>query len=749
MDLNRLNQKQKEAVLAEDKAILVLAGAGSGKTRVLTQRIARLILDGEIDKNSVLAFTFTNKAAKEMKDRVAKELKRPVDSMWIGTFHSICNRILRRDIGFLGYNSNFTIYDSTDQKTLVKQIIKKYNYESLGMSPAGILAGISDLKNRAYSPEEAANMAKSPIETLVSAIFLRYEEEKKKNNALDFDDLILKSLEILNKSEEIRKHYRQRFSHIFVDEYQDTNQAQYRLILALCGPDSSIFAVGDADQSIYGWRGADISNILNFERDFKGARTILLEQNYRSSKKILNAANILIKNNIERKDKRLWTENAEGCDVSFKVYESEYEEAQAVLSNIEKEKAAGRSYKDQAILYRTNAQSRAFEEALIREGIPYRIVGGLKFYDRAEIKDLVAYMKLIVNPGDDLSFERVINRPKRGIGAKSLQALKDLAFSNGMALMDSLREEEIIEDLGPAQRKKFLTFLDFMDQAAGKISEPISEIAKFVYEASGYKSMLETSPNIEDKSRIENISSFYDAIVQYEEFEEEANLVDYLQNLSLMSDLDKTEEARDGVTLLTMHSAKGLEFPIVYLVGLEEGLFPSQRSMEEGNLEEERRLMYVAITRAEAGLYLSAANARRVYGTFMPSRPSRFIEELGDSIEKEEILYSGGQDEGYGESSGGQSGHAYRKGFADPAMRREYDKQRARIREMIRAEKADRTGSGSANYRVGDKVSHKKFGKGTVVSVMANSDGDEITVAFENKGLKRLRADIAPLVKVN
>lgn len=747
MELNRLNEKQKEAVLSEDRSLLVLAGAGSGKTRVLTQRIARLIVEKNVPKSAILAFTFTNKAANEMKERIAQELGKPVDSMWIGTFHSICNRILRRDIGLLGYSRDFTIYDSADQKTLIKQIIKQFNYDSNGMNPSSILASISDLKNRGVGPEEAISSANKPMETMIAGVFFHYEKEKKKNNALDFDDLILKSLEILQKNEKVRKKYQMIFSYIFVDEYQDTNHSQYELILALSGPRTHMFVVGDADQSIYGWRGADISNILNFEKDFPNSKTILLEQNYRSSKKILNAANILIKNNAERKDKKLWTENPSGENVTFKIYESEYEEAQSLVSNIKNEKAEGVDYNDQAILYRTNAQSRVIEEALIREGIPYRIVGGLKFYDRAEIKDLVAYMKLIVNPGDDLSFERVINQPKRGIGNKSLDKLKEIAYSNGLSLMDTLLDEDLINEMTSGQRGKFKPFIELIRESFLIKDGSISELAEFLYEKSGYKDMLEKSPNIEDKSRIENISSFFDAILQYEEYEEDSNVSDYLQNLSLMSDLDKTEEGRSGVTLLTMHSAKGLEFPIVYLVGLEEGLFPSKRSMEEGNLEEERRLMYVALTRAEKKLYLSSAYARRVYGSFMVSEPSRFIEELGDSIEREELPQKSSSEYEYASNDRATVGHAYRKGFADPEMRKEYDRQRARIKEMIIADKAKREKASSSNFRVGDKVRHKKFGLGTIVSVLASPEGDELTVAFDDKGIKRLRADIAPIVK--
>ena len=746
MNLENLNPQQKKAVLSKAPSLLVLAGAGSGKTRVLTERIAYLIQEEEVPSWAIAAFTFTNKAAREMKERVAKALGRPVDSMWIGTFHSLCARILRREIAPLGYTSSFTIYDSQDQKALVKRICKEAQVQSRGITPASFLSAISKLKNQGTSPEEAKREASNFIEEVQAQVYGLYEKEKKANNALDFDDLILKTLDLFKKEAPVLEKYRSQFSHLFVDEYQDTNHAQYDLIRVLAGPKTSLFLVGDADQSIYGWRGADISNILNFEKDFPAPQIILLEQNYRSTQKILEAANILIDKNTERKKKRLWTENPPGPPVTYEETGSENEEAARVIQVMEEEREKGRPYKDMAILYRTNAQSRPFEEALIRQAIPYRIVGGLKFYDRAEIKDLVAYMNLAVNSRNDVSFLRVINQPKRGIGPASLEPLARLAGENGLSLLDALRDPDLSGDLSPAVLKKFQPFCRVMEDLISRTQGPITSFLDAVYEKSGYKAMLENSNNLEDQARIENVLSFYQAVAQYEEEEPEASISDYLQNLSLLSDLDKTETREKGALLMTMHSAKGLEFPLVFIVGLEEGLFPSQRSMDEGGLEEERRLMYVAMTRAEEKLYLYSASSRRVYGTFLGQRPSRFIGDLEDTIEitqrEEEDAPSSSR---VGERPSWETGPM--GGFSNPGLKAAYDLQRSKIRRMVQERKRREESALTGSYRVGDKVVHRKFGRGTVVSVTPARDGDELTIAFDQKGIKRLSASLAPLKK--
>lgn len=740
MNLENLNSQQKKAVLSQAPSLLVLAGAGSGKTRVLTDRIAYLVQEKHAPTWAIAAFTFTNKAAQEMKDRVAKALGRPVNGMWIGTFHALCARILRREIQVLGYSSSFTIYDSQDQKALVKKIIKEKRIASQQISPATFLSSISHYKNQGIRPDEARERASHFPEEIFAQVYGLYEKEKKANDALDFDDLILKTLDLFQKEPSVRDKYRSQFSHLFVDEYQDTSHAQYDLILTLTGPETSVFLVGDADQSIYGWRGADISNILNFEKDFTNPEIILLEQNYRSSKSILQAANVLIEKNTERKKKHLWTENPQGPPVRYEQTGSENEEAARVIQLMEEEREKGRAYQDMAILYRTNAQSRPFEEALIRQGISYRVVGGLKFYDRAEIKDLIAYMNLSVNSRDDLSFLRVVNQPKRGIGPKTIEPLARLAAENGLSLLDTLTDPDLCLELPPPLEKKLQPFRVLMEDLASRTEEPLTSFFDTVYEKSGYQAMLENSINLEDQARMENVLSFKEALSQYEEEEDEASLTDYLQNLSLLSDLDKTEEKEKGVLLMTMHSAKGLEFPLVFIVGLEEGLFPSQRSVDEGGLEEERRLMYVAMTRAEEKLFLFSASSRRVYGTLMGQRPSRFLSELEGTIERIEPEEESFPSRKFGEKD-------TQGGFANPGLKAAYDLQRSKIRRMVQERKKREKQVLSSPFRVGDKVIHRKFGRGTVVSVLPAKDGDELTVAFEKKGIKRLSSTLAPLKK--
>lgn len=740
MEYENLNRAQREVVLAEDRALLVLAGAGSGKTRVLTTKIVRLLEENDVAPWHVLAFTFTNKAAQEMRDRVEHALGRSTSGMWMGTFHSICARLLRQEIGILGYGSDFTIYDTADQRTLIKQLLKEQQANQ-ELRPQTVLARISDYKNRGVSVDEVLENATMDREKVIARIFKRYEAEKKKNNALDFDDLILKAIAVL-QNEEVRQRYQEKFTHIFVDEYQDTNHPQYELIHLLTGKDACICVVGDADQSIYGWRGADIRNILSFERDFPGARTILLEQNYRSTSHILDAANQLIAHNKERKAKNLWTANGEGEVVQFRCVQSENEEAALVASKMREEEQHGVAWENMAILYRTNAQSRPFEDALLREGIPYRVIGGLKFYDRAEIKDLVAYMNLLINPLDDVAFARVVNQPKRGIGEATIQKLREEALTMGMSLLQALQEQEALGSLTPAQRNKLLAFSDLLADLNEKREElTLTKWTEYLYEKTGYRAMLESGATLEDRTRMENVGAFLDAVSLYEEEEEEPSLVAYLQSLSLLSDLDKTEEKEKGVNLLTIHSAKGLEFEVVFVVGLEEGLFPSRRSMEEGNLEEERRLLYVAMTRAMRRLYLSQAQSRRVFGSPMAAMPSSFLKELEGKIEAEDIPSVLDRANVYDRN------YARRSNTADPKLREEYDRKRQAFREKIREQQKLRDKELTSVFRVGDAVQHRKFGHGTVISVVPQPNGDEVTVAFEGKGIKKLNAALAPMQK--
>lgn len=741
--LEKFNDRQREAVCSDEKKLLILAGAGSGKTRVLTGRIAYLIKEKNIAPWQILAFTFTNKAAGEMKERVAKDLGRDVDSLWIGTFHSLCARLLRREIGILGYNRDFSIYDSGDQQTLAKQIIRDMRLDDK-LRAREILNLISEYKNKGFSYEEYKKFGPNGQDPTFSRAFEIYEKRKKDNNALDFDDLILKAIEVL-KDPQIKEKYQDQFSYIFVDEYQDTNRPQYELIKLLTKEDTGLFVVGDADQSIYGWRGADINNILDFQRDYPGAKSILLEQNYRSHQNILKAANKIIANNSNRPDKKLWSAGPEGEEIICKSLQSGEEEALWLADQVRELRETGLNYTDIAVLYRTNAQSRPFEDVFLKERIPYKLIGGLRFYDRAEVKDLIAYMSLSVNPLDDLAFRRIVNTPRRGIGDKSLEDLSRLAEEAGMSLYQALSDPDVFGDLSPVQKDRFGLFRDLMFQIEEKTEGSIKDLINFIYDKSGYRMMLDRSDKIEDQSRKENIGAFIDAAAQYEEEEEEASLRDYLQNLALLSDLDKSSDKDEGVKLLTMHSAKGLEFPVVFIVGLEEGLFPSSRSLEEGELEEERRLMYVAMTRAERRLFLSYAAARRIYGSPTLTMPSRFIDELDGTIVMDQGSFIGSSFSSFTYSAG--SSFAGGGTFAQAKARSEYDEKRAAFRRML-TEKNKQKKESNNEFRVGDKIVHKKFGQGTVVAINKRDNGDELTVAFDKKGIKSLSASIAPIKKL-
>lgn len=729
------NDKQLEALKYDKGALLILAGAGSGKTRVLTGKIARLLEDKGIPDMDILAFTFTNKAAEEMKERIARILNRDIGHMWIGTFHSICSRILRMNIDKLGYRSDFTIYDSQDQKTLLKDILKSLDLDPANYNLNQILSTISSKKNLTISPSQMMDDAIYMQEKELAQIYDLYEKRKRKNNALDFDDLIVKTLELLEKDEGVLSYYQNRFKYVFVDEYQDTNHSQYLLIKLLGGLYKNICLVGDSDQSIYGWRGADISNILNFEEDYPEAKTILLEQNYRSKGKILKCANKLIENNTKRIKKNLWTKASDGEDVVFKSLPGERQEAEAVLEWIHHMKYKGYSYDQMAILYRINAQSRNFEEVFVREGVSYKVVGGLKFYDRKEIKDMIAYLNLLVNYKDDLSLKRVINTPKRGIGNTTLDKLSEYATKNNISIYEALDGDHGISKSTSVKLKKFKDMIEAFKSEIGKLS--VSDLAMEVYEESGMKDDLEKSSFIEDKSRIENISSFFNSIKEYEEREEGGDLRLYLQNIALMSDVDKTEEKKSAISLMTMHAAKGLEFPLVFIVGLEDGLFPSRRAIEEGGLEEERRLFYVAITRAKERLFLTSAETRRLYGNMQATSQSRFLREIDDVIVKEEDRTSNSRQDSL------ISNRAFDFSFEDR------EKSREKYRNMILEKKKRIEENSNKKFKSGDKVKHKKFGIGTIVMVMENPNGDELTVAFEKKGIKKLNAKIAPLEAID
>lgn len=724
--LKNLNKEQKEAVLQTNGPILILAGAGSGKTRVLTTKIAYLVEEMNVREDNILAFTFTNKAAKEMKERISLTLNKNVDHMWIGTFHSICSRILRKNIERIGFKSSFTIYDTQDSKTLIKEIMRDLKIDEKTLSVSNVIGKVSDYKNRFVNWEEVAENSIYESQKNIAEIYKQYEKRKKANNALDFDDLILKTLELLRNSQDVREYYADLFEYVFVDEYQDTNKSQYELIKLLSYKYRNICVVGDGDQSIYSWRGADITNILNFESDFKNARIILLEQNYRSTTKILDAANQLIRNNIERKDKNLWTENSKGKDIVFRLSKSEYEEAQDVINKIYQMKNYGFAYRDMAILYRTNAQSRIFEEKLMAEKIPHKVVGGLKFYDRREVKDLLAYLSFIANPDDDLSLKRIINMPKRGIGDTTVGKIEKYAQSKEQSMYDSIYDEDISEIVPKTTLNKVKIFLDEMTNFINMIEDyDIKDLAVDIYQKSGYQDMLEKSSLIEDKSRIENISSLITAITEFSNKNPDSNLYDYLQNMSLLSDVDKTDDS-EGISLMTIHSAKGLEYDVVFLSGMEENLFPSLRTVEEGGLEEERRLCYVAITRAKKQLFISASASRMSYGNLNYSKKSRFIDEIKDHIVDE-------------------------SGRIEEVFDMEFDfleNKRNIYKEKIQQRKERFEESKKQEFSIGDKVSHKKFGIGMIVSVSELEHGKELIISFENKGIKKLNSAMAPLKKL-
>ena len=731
MKLDSLNNMQKKAVLHDKGPLLVLAGAGSGKTRVLTTSIAYLIEEKNIDPRNIIAITFTNKAANEMKERISNLLNMDVSHLWIGTFHSICARILRMNIDKIGYDKNFTIYDSSDQKTLVKEIINELGLKE-DITPREALSVISQAKNKSMSPDEFLQLNTYYTKgDSYYEIYKKYEEKKFYYNALDFDDLIDKVLYLFSKDIETLKFYQEKFQYVFVDEYQDTNNSQYELIKYFSGFHNNITVVGDADQAIYSFRGADISNILNFEKDFKDADVIKLEQNYRSTDKILDTANVLIENNSERKDKNLWTDNKNGSKPIYKSTNVESEEAKFVLDNIKELTYQGYDAKDFAILYRTNAQSRSFEEILMKNLINYKVIGGLKFYDRKEIKDLVSYLKIIVNPKDDLALKRIINEPKRGIGNKSIAELERISSIHEISMLDLIRLDEfrplLTDRLKKLADKFYLPLKDiFSNIDKYKIVDLINE----VLDKSGYIKMLETSYSVEDRSRIDNINEFISSAAEYEEENPDDTIFDYLENLSLLSDLDKTEDKDNSVSLMTMHAAKGLEFPIVFVVGLDEGLFPGKRSIDEGNVEEERRLFYVGITRAREKLFLTSSKSRRNYGKPIFYKPSRFVDEIIDKVIVEEDS-----------SSYGYTSREYEKAMAEDYMRE-------KTRQSVLNKKLVKTDASDSDFQVGDKIRHSKWGMGTIVQIKEQDKGNELVVAFDKKGLKKLNQDYAPIEKV-
>lgn len=706
MDIkNLLNESQYEAVVNTEGPVLVLAGAGSGKTRVVTYKIAYLVKEIGVNPFNILAITFTNKAANEMKERAEELLERSINGMWIGTFHSICVRILRKH-----YSSNFTIYDTQDSLNLIKRIVKDRNLDSDQFKPKSIKNRISDFKNKGMGVKEFQEFAGSDFYLkIVGEIFFDYEAAMKEANALDFDDLLLKTVKLFEANPSVCEEYSKKFDYIFVDEYQDVNDIQYKFIKAISHVHNNLTVVGDENQSIYAFRGANLENILNFERDFKGAKVIYLNQNYRSTKSILDAANHLILNNPQKYKRELLATKSDDEKVKCYNLMTGDDEAYKVLEIIENLKDDGEKYSDIAILYRTNNQSRAFEDVFVRNSVPYEIIGGIRFYDRKEVKDVLAYLKLLNNPFDSVSFERIVNTPRRGVGPKTLGDLNEYRLVTGKDYFETL------SDIGTKSAKKFGE--DFIKIREVMNDLPLSELVDIVLEKSEYLKELKVSKSPEDESRVQNVYEFVSYVKEYEEKNPESELSEMLNEISLLSDIDQSKE-EDKVVLMTVHSSKGLEFRNVFVVGLEEGLFPSRMSMEdEKDVEEERRLFYVALTRARDRLFLTSADSRMIYGQTIYSKNSRFLEEIKDFVEiEDETVKARAKTEG--------------KPIPRPTN------FTGKIGLGAKKEKA-------GTFNIGDKVIHKMWGEGTVVTLV----GDDITIAFPSKGLKKLKASIAPLTK--
>lgn len=737
-----LNNMQQEAVLHTEGPLLILAGAGSGKTRVLTHRIAHLIGEKGVMPWNILAITFTNKAAQEMRERVDKLVGSEAGSVWVSTFHSSCVRILRRYIDRLGYDSNFTIYDADDQKTLMKDVCRRLNVDTKQYKERALLAAISHAKDELITPEEMElNAAGDFREKRIAEIYREYQSSLKRNNALDFDDLIVKTVELFRSNEDVLLSYQERFRYIMVDEYQDTNTAQFKFVSLLASRYRNLCVVGDDDQSIYKFRGANIGNILGFEQVFPDAHVIRLEQNYRSTQNILNAANEVIANNTERKPKTLWTENPEGDKIHFRQFMNGFEEAEYVIGDIAKGHREGRmNYHDCAVLYRTNAQSRIFEEKCLMANIPYKIVGGVNFYSRKEIKDLLSYMKTVDNASDDLAVRRILNVPKRGIGATTITRVQEYADKMEISFYDALQAAEEIPSIGRAGSKirGFVTFIQALKSKAQAYS--VVEILEEIIDLTGYVDELKAEDTEESKARIENIDELISKTVSYQEAMssagKQASLSGFLEEIALIADIDTVDPGQDYVLLMTLHSAKGLEFPYVYLAGMEDGIFPSSMcifSSDLSDMEEERRLCYVGITRAMKELTLTSARQRMVRGETQCNRVSRFVREiprdlvdLGQTIEerKPEIPDSVPLRNSYAQM---------KKAFHAKAFQPQNFK-------VTKAETLD--------YKVGDTVRHVKFGLGTVKSIVEGGRDYEVTVDFDRVGTKKMFAGFAKLKKI-
>ncbi len=722
MNLNHLNGPQQEAVKHTEGPLLILAGAGSGKTRVLTHRIAYLVEEKGVSPYRILAITFTNKASREMKERVEKLLGDYCRDLWVSTFHSSCVRILRRDIDKIGFERNFVIYDTTDQEVVMKQCIKSMNLDEKYFAPKAVLGEIGRAKDQLVGPKEYQQTFRGDFRReKIGKLYEMYQEKLRGNNALDFDDLIMKTVELFSVNPTILHYYQEKFQYILVDEFQDTNLSQYRLVSMLAKAHQNLCVVGDDDQSIYGWRGADIQNILGFEKDFPRAWVVKLEQNYRSTGSILEAANHVVANNLQRKNKRLITENPKGDIIQYYKAVNEYDEAQYITANIKKIiKEEKKPYDSFAILYRTNAQSRVLEEALMKENIPYKLYGGIRFYDRKEIKDILAYLKIIDNPVDDVNLQRIINVPKRGIGLKSIEKVAGYAAQRGESLFSALLD---VDDIGSLSTRVKVQANGFTEMIVSLIERKdqltVTEMVDEIYEKTGYLRELQLENTVEATSRLENLQEFRSLTQDFDKNAEVKTLEEFLARTSLETPLDTMEEGEASVVLMTLHSAKGLEFPVVFIPGMEEGIFPSYMSIQEQNEEEERRLCYVGITRAMERLYMTHAVMRTLYGRTGYNTISRFIDEIPDELITKEKAYDRKKE--------------VRQMQTSPLFRGEM------LHEPAAPKKSPVSSQGE--YKAGTKVRHPKFGQGTIVAV----DKDMLSIAFPKGGIKKIASTFIQL----
>ena len=758
--LDELNDKQYEAVTATEGPSLVIAGAGSGKTKVLTHKIAYLIGEKGVKPWNILAITFTNKAANEMKERVRNLVGTSTDDIWMGTFHSICVRILRKTIDRIGFDSSFVIFDTSDQKTMVKKILKEQNLDDKIFTDKSVMYEISNAKNEMLTPAQYAARSNGDFrKEKIAEIYSLYQKRLKENNAIDFDDIINFTIEILLDNPDILEFYSDKFKYVLVDEYQDTNKAQFTLITLLASKFGNITVVGDNDQGIYSFRGADISNILNFEKDFPGTKIIKLEQNYRCTQSVLNAANEVIKNNETKYEKKLWTSNETGSLPKVYRGENEYDEANYIVNEINAlRREEYYKYADFAVLYRMNTQSRSIEDILRRENIPYKIIGGLKFYERKEIKDIIAYLRLIHNTADNLSLTRIINEPKRGVGKTSLDNVEQIANSNGISMYEVIKraDEFGLNRVFGNTREFIATIEELRDLRDSKV---ISELIKDTLQKTGYTKALENENTVEAENRIENLNEFLTVAIEFEEQSADNSLTEFLEGITLSSDLDGMEETEDSVTLMTLHSAKGLEFPAVFLVGMEEGIFPGYKSIgEPKELEEERRLCYVGITRAKEKLFMTCAKQRTIFGSTSFNAVSRFIKEIPanmlDGYDELEQSSQGRFGESKYEWSYGNSGNS---GMFNSSITsytsHEIPKKAAASSFGFKSAESflanlNKPKNAEINlnaYQSGVKVYHKKFGEGVINSVEAEGDDLKVDIAFEKAGHKRLIAKFAGL----